>query len=109
MSERMILCLGDGKHSSKGEGYQKHLRIFNKEVSEERYEEVRSLLSDNDIKIKLTQWTEYDQLSEEDKTTTEKQLGGLLKTFSYEDAWSNFWKEATKEQKDCILDLGLEE
>lgn len=105
MSEKMIFCSGDGKYESKGEGYQKHLRIFNKDVSEERYQEVRTLLNDNEIKIALTKWVEYDDLDSDEQTSTAKQLGGLLKVFSYEDAWATFWKESTQKQRDCITTL----
>ena len=105
MSEKMIFCLGDGRWESKGEGYQKNLRVFNQDVSETRYDEVKEILTDNQIKITLTKWTDYKELEKSEQTATAKQLGGLLKTFSYEDAWLNFWNEATREQKNCILDL----
>ena len=105
MSEKMIFCLGDGRWESKGEGYQKNLRVFNQDVSETRYDEVKKILTDNQIKITLTKWTDYKELEKSEQTATAKQLGGLLKTFSYEDAWLNFWNEATREQKNCILDL----
>lgn len=105
MSEKMIFCLGNGKYESSGDGYQKHLRVFNQDVSEARYDEVKKILTDNEIKITLTKWIDYDELRDSEQTTTAKQLGGLLKTFSYKDAWLNFWNEATKQQKNCILDL----
>ena len=101
----MIFCLGDGGYESSGDGYQKHLRIFNQEVSETRYDEVKKILTDNQIKITLTKWTDYKELEESEQTTTTEGLGGLLKTFSYENAWLNFWNEATREQKNCILEL----
>ena len=105
MSEKMIFCFGDGRWESSGEGYQKHLRVFNQDVSETRYDEVKKLLADNEIKITLTEWTDYDKLEKSEQTVIAKSLGGLLKTFSYENAWLNFWNEATKKQKNCILDL----
>ena len=105
MSEKMIFCLGDGKYESNGEGYQKHLRVFNQDVSEARYDEVKEVITDNEIKITLTKWTDYDKLKKSEQTATAEQLGGLLKTFSYEDAWLNFWNEATPKQKNCILNL----
>ena len=55
----MIFCLGDGRWESKGEGYQKHLRVFNQDVLETRYDEVKEILTDNQIKITLTKWTDY--------------------------------------------------
>jgi len=105
MSEKMIFCLGYGKYESSGEGYQKNHRIFNQDVTDEVYESTKKLLNDNEIKITLTKWVEEKDLDKSEKTTTTKELGGLLKTFSYEEAWANFWNEATQKQKNTILDL----
>lgn len=105
MSEKMIFCLGDGRWENKGEGYQKNLRIFNQDVSEDEYNKTLSLLGDNEIKIQLTKWVDYKNLDKDDQTSTSKQLGGLLKVFTYEEAWKNFWDKATQEQKSVILDI----
>lgn len=80
--------MGDGKWERKGEGYQKNLRIFNIDVSEEEYQKIRKLLTENDIKIQLTEV-----------------IDGGLKAYSYQDAWSNFWDKSNKIQKDCILNI----
>ena len=101
----MIFCLGEGRWENKGIGYQQSLMVFNKKVTQEEYNSILSDLRENDIKIQLTKWTEYKDLSSEDQTTTSKQLDGLLKIFSYQDAWANFWNEATQKQKDCILGI----
>jgi len=103
MSENMIFCLGDGKWERIGEGYQKNNRIFNKRVSTEELNRVRDLLGD--VKITLTKWVNEKDLSDDEKTPTTKQIGGLLKRFTYEDAWKNWWNEASKQQKDLILTL----
>lgn len=107
MSEKMIFCLGDGRWESKGEGYQKNLRVFNKDVSEERYQEVRKLLNDNEVKISLTHWVEAEDMTKEDKENYSnwKSLDGCLKVFGYQEAWETFWSEATQTQKNSILDL----
>ena len=84
----MIFCLGGGRWKGSGEGYQKNLRIFNKDVSEEEYQKVRKLLTENEIEVQLIG----------------KKYGGL-KVYSYEDAWRTFWNNASKTQKDCILNI----
>ena len=84
----MIFCIGDGRWEGKGEGYQKNLRIFNIDVSEKEYQKTRKLLIENDIKIKLTEYK-----------------NGELTVYSYEDAWKIFWDNASKTQKDCILNI----
>lgn len=105
MSEKMIFCLGEGKYKSEGIGYQQNHMIFNTKVTEDEHSSTLKLLRDNEIKIQLTKWIEYDDLDKDEQTTTAKQLGGLLKVFGYEEAWANFWNEATQKQKDCITTL----
>ena len=87
MSEYMIFCLGEGKYARKGEGYQKNYRIFNHDVPEKEWEKIKNSL---DIKLKLTEW------NEETKS---------LDVYSYEYAWANWWKEASKKQKESITKM----
>ena len=87
MSEYMIFCLGEGRYASKGEGYQKNYRVFNKDVSEKEYEKIRDSL---DIKLKLTEWNEDTK---------------SLDVYSYEDAWKNWWDNASKKDKESITKL----
>uniref|UniRef100_A0A6M3LNY0 Uncharacterized protein n=1 Tax=viral metagenome TaxID=1070528 RepID=A0A6M3LNY0_9ZZZZ len=87
MSEKMIFCLGDGKHESKGEGYQKNHRVFNQDVTKSEYEKIRDSL---DIKLKLTEWNE--------KTKS-------LDVYSYTDAWKNWWDNAGKKDKESITKM----
>ena len=86
----MIFCLGEGKYESKGEGYQKNYRVFNKDVSEKEYEEIKKSLGV--IKIKLTEWIKQDD-------------GGELKVYKHEEVWKNWLKESTEEQRQAILDI----
>jgi len=79
MSERMIFCLGEGKYKTEGEGYQKNSRIFNKEVSEEEFNKAKS--------------------------TQPVFLLPISKTLSYENAWEEVWKTASKEFKDWVKNL----
>ena len=87
MSEKMIFCLGGGKWISKGEGYQKNYRVFNKDVSKKEYQNIKDSLN---IKLKLTEH------NEETKS---------LDVYSYKDAWENWWKEASKKDKESITKM----
>ncbi len=80
-SEKMIFCLGHPKDRRKSEGYQKHFRIFNKDVPILEYVEVLNSLSD----INIYKYTDT-----------------LL---DYEDAWASFWENATQAEKDTILNI----
>ena len=104
MSENMLFCLGEGRLESKGEGYQKNNRIFNKDVSEEEFKKTRNSL---DIKIKNTLWVDKKDMTDEEKENKSgwEQIGGFLKVFIYEDAWKNWWNEATQKQKDSIFNI----
>ena len=104
MSEYMIFCLGDGKYESKGEGYQKNHRVFNQQLTKEEWNKVKSELSV--IKIPLTKWIDSKDMTSEDKdnSSTWKEVGGILKVLSYEQAWATWWLEAKQEEKNKILD-----
>ena len=79
--------MGEGKNESKGEGYKKNYRVFNKDISKEEYEKIRGSL---DIKLKLTEWNE--------KTKS-------LDVYSYSDSWKNWWGKASTEQKESITKM----
>ena len=100
----MLFCLGDGQYESKGEGFQKSYRVFNKDVEKKEWEEIKNSL---DIKILPTKWIDKADMTkdEKDNNSVWKEIGGYLKTFSYEDAWSNWWKDASQKDKNKILDI----
>lgn len=85
----MIFCIGEGRYSSKGAGYQKNLMMFNKPVTENEYESARVLFRDKAFKLPVATWIDIKDIDE--PTTTQKQLGGYLKTLSYKDAWAILW------------------
>lgn len=107
MSEKMIFCLGDGKWESKGEGYQKHLGVFNQYVTEKEYSEILSNLSKNEVKISLIHWVEEKDMTDDDKDnySNYKSLGGCLKFFGYEEAWLTWWTKSSKTQRESITGL----
>ena len=110
MSEKMLFCLGDGKYESKGEGYQKNYRIFNKDVSQDRYSEVKTLLQDtifNGLKLKITEWIKEEAMTEQEKIDHDEFYitKGYLKRRTYEEAWTIMWGEVTAENKKKLLEL----
>jgi len=83
----MIFCLGEGKYESKGIGYQKNNHAFNKQVTKERFNEIRDeieeILKDFKLdarkdwsnewkKVSLEQWKRIASISEFDKDVVEK-------------------------------------
>ncbi len=104
MSENMLFCLGDSKYESSGEGYQKNYRIFNKDVSKDEFEKIQGSLS---ITITPTKWIDKKDMTKEEQKNVSgwSEMGGYLKTFSYEEAWKNFWDTASQSEKNQILDI----
>jgi hypothetical protein len=105
MSEKMIFCLGDGKYESKGEGYQKNNRIFNKEVTIEEYS--RQINSKPKFILPVTMWVKKEDMTDEEKNNKSNwsELGGYLKTLSYKNAWKEGWKNSSKEFKNWVKNL----
>lgn len=103
MSENMIFCLGDGSTVSYGIGYQKSFMVFNEELTESEFEEVKKSLPV--INLPINYWVEKNQMSneEKDKVVGWSEMGGYLKKLSYEEAWAKWWSEAKQEEKEKIL------
>ncbi len=99
----MLFCIGDGKYESSGRGYQKNYQIFNQQVTKDEWEKVKSELPE--IELKVAKWIDKKDMSDDDKENSSvwKETGGILKVFSYEEAWANWWKEAKQEDKNKIL------
>ena len=52
----------------------------------------------------LTEWTEYTE--EEKETDQEKEkIGGYLKTYTYKEAWANWWDKLSDENKAIIQQI----
>ena len=105
LSERMIFCLGEGKYESKGEGYQKNNRIFNVEVSKDDWDKARASLPE--LKIAVTKWIDKADMTDKEKKDhlVYKEIGGFLKRFEYKGAWGLWWDDASKSDRQKILDL----
>ena len=101
----MLFCLGDGKYESSGEGYQKNLRIFNKDVSEDIYN--KAVNSKPDFELPIAKWIDKKDMTADEKKKKSywEQTGGYLKELNYEDAWKEGWAKATPEFKKWVLEL----
>ena len=101
----MIFCLGKGSGYSESEGYQKNYRVFNKNVDKKEWEDIRSSLSS--IKISFLSWIKKEDMTSDEKEIypVYKEIGGYLKRISYEDAWKNWWDNASQTDKDKILNI----
>lgn len=105
MSERMLFCLGNADNRSQGDGYQKNNCIFNVQVSEEEWDEAKDSLPT--IRISHTYWADKKDMTKDEKSNDSvyKETGGYLKTIPYKEAWANWWEDASKKDKQAILDL----
>lgn len=83
-----------------------NIRIFNKpsnmsliEFFNSRYWEIIHRAS-----FRLTEWVEY---TDEEKAADpeKKQLGGYLKSNSYEETWAKWWAELSEEDKQIIQEI----
>lgn len=104
MSEKMLFCFGDGKYAESGEGYQKHYRIFNKDVSKEVYNKAITRPS---FELPIVKWIDKKDMTDDEKENypVYKEMGGYLKTLSYQDAWKEGWLKASDEFKKWVKEL----
>ena len=101
----MIFCAGEGQYESKGIGYQQNLMIFNQKVTKDVYNQTKKYLDAKDFKLPIAKWIEYKDLSKDEQTSTSKQLGGLLKTLDYQNAWKEMWSEMKSEDRNFFKTL----
>lgn len=103
MSEEMIFCLGNEDWKNIGQGYQKNYRIFNRQLTKNKWEAEKSKLPI--IELPPNRWINEDDMTKEEKKKIcdWKEAGGYLKKLSYEEAWKHWWKGASKKDKDKIL------
>ena len=81
--------------------------FFNKEVklTQDEISDLKGL--DIASHLKLSEWVYTDDMTEEEKQQHPEYetTGGYLKTYTYKQAWANFWKKLNKEEKQAIKDL----
>ena len=81
--------------------------FFNKEVKLTRDEIVNLKGLDVASRLKLSEWVYTDDMTESEKQQhpEHETTGGYLKTYTYKQAWTNLWENATEEDKQAIKDL----
>jgi len=105
MSEKMLFCLGEGKYELKREGYQKNNCIFNVQVTKEEF--TKEINSKPVFRLPLTMWINKEEMTDEEKENISgwSEMGGYLKSQSYQDAWKEGWANASQEFKDWVKNL----
>ena len=77
------------------------MRFFNKESNIKR--------SDFNIRVypdlKICSWVEVDNLPKDEQTKSAKQMGGVLKTLTYKEAWIEYWNRASEDDKKWYQEL----
>jgi hypothetical protein len=108
---------GDGNSGNRNSGYgnatsrsagifnskEGTVRLFNKETNL-KWDEITH---PNLYEFYTTKW-----ISEDDMTDNEKKAypqffvrGGYLKTYTYEEAWANYWRDTDEEDRQRVLNL----
>ena len=80
------------------------IRFFNKDsvyTHTEFYEKFNFIYPD----LKICAWVNLDYLSKDEQTESAKQMGGLLKTLTYKEAWAEYWNRASNSDKEWFKNL----
>jgi hypothetical protein len=79
------------------------MRFFNKD-SEITYSEFgKNVIIYPDLKI--CAWVKLNDLPKDEQTESAKQMGGLLKTLTYKEAWKEYWDRASDSDKKWFTKL----
>ncbi|MDZ4228274.1 MAG: pentapeptide repeat-containing protein [Candidatus Levybacteria bacterium] len=73
------------------------MRFFNKDTTITYSEFVKGKMVYPDLKV--CAWVELQDLPKGEQSESAKQMGGLLKTLSYKEAWKEYWGRASEEDK----------
>ena len=100
----MLFCLGEGQYESKGAGYQKNYQVFNQQLSQKEWEQVKAELPS--IELPINKWVDKKDMTSDEKENNSvyKEIGGFLRILSYADTWKNWWDNASQKDKNKILD-----
>ena len=79
------------------------VRLFNKE-SNLKWDEITH---PNFYEFVLNEWVSEDDMTDEEKKADPDFFvrGGYLKTYTYKEAWANYWKNTTEEDRRRVLNL----
>ena len=105
LSEEKQEITEETKKSWTKEWCDKNLPQEHIEITEEEYNTQIKYIRAKDFKLPIAKWVEYKDLSKDEQTTTAKQLGGLLKTLFYKDAWKEMWSTLSQEDKNFFKNL----
>ena len=78
-----------------------NMRMFNKETNIKRSDFTVKVYPD----LKICSWVSKKDLPEEEKTKEVEQMGGMLKTLTYHEAWQEYWTRASEEDKEWFTTL----
>jgi len=80
------------------------MRMFNKEtdITYSGFVRNNKIVYPN---LKICSWVNLDDLPKNEQTESAKQMGGLLKTLTYKEAWAEYWGRASKEDKEWFKNL----
>ena len=100
------------RNSGYGNSTNRETGIFNTTQGKIRCFNQETDLSWDDIdhpefnKFYLNKWIpEADMTDEQKKSDPEFYRGGYLKTYSWEEAWANYWRDSDEEEKQKVLNL----
>ena len=79
------------------------VRLFNKE-SNLKWDEITH---PNFYEFVLNEWISEDDMTDEEKKANPQFFvrGGYLKTYTYKEAWANYWKNTDEEDRQRVLNL----
>ena len=108
---------GDGNSGDRNSGYgnstdretgifnttQGKIRCFNKET-DLSWEKINHPYFDE---FYLNKWIPESEMTDEEKKADPNFFvrGGYLKTYEWEEAWANYWRDCNQEEKDKVLNL----
>ena len=103
---------GDG-NSGYGNSTNRETGIFNTTQGKIRCFNKETDMSWNEInhpgfyKFYLNRWIPEDDMTDEEKKDQADfhVRGGYLKTYEWEEAWANYWRDSDQEEKDRVLNL----
>ncbi len=99
---------GDCNSGNRNSGWfntnEPKMRFFNKD-SEYTYSEFSKKFSFISPDLKICSWVEFKDLDKSEQSETSQQMGGLLKTLSYKEAWKEYWSRASESDKEWFTTL----
>ena len=79
------------------------MRFFNKDSDITYSDFCKKLIVYPDLHT--CHWVDYKDLSKDEQNTDTKNMGGMLKTLDYKDAWKEYWTRASESDKKFFTTL----